>query len=491
MKILLANPPAYLFNPNRHFIQAGSRWSFTLPIPKNSLCKYHYLPYPLFLGYSSSLLKKEFPNHEIKAIDACALDFDEKEFVNYVKYFSPDVLVVEIPTISFSLMMKVLETIKTEVGCLIIVTGPHVTALYNDVMKQYPFIDYCLVGEYEITLKELIKRIIKNSPKDKLEGLAFRKNDNIFFTGRRELLKNLDYLPFPDRNDFHVKFYHDMEICGNPLGIMVSSRGCPFSCNFCIERQVIYSSPIYRKRKPEKIVEEMLLLKEKYKVKQIYFDDQTMTVDKKHVRAICKEIISSGLDIPWACMGDVNLDYESLKIMRKAGCVGIKFGVETIDEASLQNIKKFFIKKEKIEKFVKNCKQLDIYTGATFSVGLLGDTKRGILTTLKFAKELATDNFQVSICTPFPGTPFFQFVKSNGYLLTEDWINFDGNLNSVVSYPNLTKEEIESLRNFFARVCRKNKMFRDIIMPRRFIRTMKWLIFGGKFKDVFSRWLKL
>jgi len=491
MRILLANPPAYLFNPNRHFIQAGSRWSFTLPISKNSLCKSHYLPYPFFLGYSSSLLKKEFPYHKIKTIDACALDFDEKEFINYVKRFSPDILVVEIPTISFSLMMKVLETIKTEVGCLIIVAGPHVTALYNDVMKQYPFIDYCLIGEYEITLKELIKRIIKNSSKGKLKGISFRKNDNIIFTGRRELLKNLDDLPFPDRDDLPVKFYHDMEVCGSPLGIMISSRGCPFSCNFCVERQVIYSSPMYRKRKPEKIVEEMALLKEKYKVKQIYFDDQTITVDRTHIKELCEKIISSSTDIPWACMGDVNLDYETLKIMKKAGCVGIKFGVETIDKTSLQNIKKFFIKKEKIENFVKNCKRLDFYTGATFSVGLLADTRKGILTTIKFAKDLDIDNSQVSICTPFPGTPFFQFVKSNGYLLTEDWINFDGNLRSVVSYPNLTKDEIESLRKYFLKVYRKNKIFRDIIIPRRFIRTMKQLILGGKFKDVFSRWLRL
>jgi radical SAM superfamily enzyme YgiQ (UPF0313 family) len=491
MKILLANPPAYLFNPNRHFIQAGSRWSYTLPIPKGSLAKSHYLPYPFFLGYSSSLLKKEFPDHEIKVIDACAFDFDEKAFINYVKHFSPDVLVVEIPTISFPLMAKVLETIKTEIGCLIVVAGPHVTPLYEDVMKQYPFIDYCLIGEYEITLKELIKRIIKNSSKDEIAGLAFRKKGSVSFSGRRELLKNLDDLPFPDRDDLPVKFYHDMEVCGNPLGIMISSRGCPFSCNFCIERQVIYSSSMYRKRTPEKVVEEMSLLKEQYKVKQIYFDDQTITVDRTHIKSICEEILSSGLDLPWACMGDVNLDYETLKIMKKAGCVGIKFGVETIDENSLQNIKKLFIRKEKIENFVKNCKSLGFYTGATFSIGLLGDTRKGILTTLKFAKGLDTDNAQVSICTPFPGTPFFQFVKSNGYLLTEDWTKFDGNSNSVVSYPNLTKDEIEYLRNFFVKVYRKNKIFRDMIVPRRIAKTMEQLTLGGKFKDVFSRWLKL
>jgi radical SAM superfamily enzyme YgiQ (UPF0313 family) len=491
MNILLANPPAYLFDDKRHFIQAGSRWSFTIPIPKTSLCNTHYLPYPFFLGYSSALLKKEFPEHKIKTIDACALDMNEKEFINYVKRFSPDILVVEIPTISFSLMMKVLETIKHEVDCSIILSGPHVTALYSDVLKEYNFIDYCLIGEYEFALLNLIKSIIANFKVKKIKGIAFRKGDDIFFTERAELIKDLDILPFPDRDDLPVKFYHDMEICGTPLGIILSSRGCPFSCNFCVERQVVYSAPVYRKRKPEKVVEEMKELKDKYKVKQIYFDDQTMTVDRTHVKAICDKIISTGLDIPWACMGDVNLDYESLKLMKKAGCVGIKFGIETIDEISLQNTKKLFIQKKKVEDFVKNCKRLNIYTGATFSVGLVGDTKKGILTTLKFAKNLDLDNFQVSISTPFPGTPFFEFVKSKGYLLTEEWINFDGNSNAVVSYPNLSKEEIENLRNFFGRFLKRNKVFRDITIPKRFVRTIRWLILGGKFKDIFSRRLSI
>jgi len=87
---------------------------------------------------------------------------------------------------------------------------------------------------------------------------------------------------------------------------------------------------------------------------------------------------------------------------------------------------------------------------------------------------------------PFPGTPFFEFVKSKGYLLTEEWINFDGNSNAVVSYPNLTKEEIENLRTFFGRFLKKNKVFRDVTIPKRFVRTIKWLILGGKFKDIFS-----
>jgi hypothetical protein len=173
MNILLANPPAYLFDDKRHFIQAGSRWSFTIPIPKTSLCNTHYLPYPFFLGYSSALLKKEFPEHKIKTIDACALDMNEKEFINYVKRFSPDILVVEIPTISFSLMMKVLETIKHEVDCSIILSGPHVTALYSDVLKEYNFIDYCLISGYEFTLLNLIKSIIAEFQSKENQGYSF------------------------------------------------------------------------------------------------------------------------------------------------------------------------------------------------------------------------------------------------------------------------------------------------------------------------------
>lgn len=456
MRILVANPPAYINNYERHFIQAGSRWSFSIKIPKWRKIE-HYQPYPFFLGYTSALLKRD-TEAKVKAIDACALDFDEKDFINYIASYDPDLLIIEVPTVSFPLVMPLLKDVKERTGCRIAVAGSHITALTRRVMEEYSFIDFGLLGEYELTAKELAFSLQKGGGFRGINGLAFRKKGRAKINGRRQLIKHLDYLPFPDRDDLPVQYYHDFEIAGKPCVQMLSSRGCPFSCIFCLERHVVYGFPIYRRRKPSKVVDEIEDCISKYKVKQVYFDDMTMTIDKKHVLSIAQEILNRKIDIPWTCMGDVNLDYETLKLMAKSGCMGIKFGVETINPSTLRSINKTFVGVEKVKKFVEMCKKLGIWTHATYMIGLPNDTKEGILTTIKFALELDTDSAQFSIATPFPGTPFFELAKRNNWLVTLDWTRYDGANYSVVSYPHLSKDEIEALYHY---ACEKWRLIKE------------------------------
>ena len=450
MRVLVANPPAYFSNDlTRHFIQAGSRWSFSLKIPKYSGIKDHYLPYPFFLGYTTALLKRD-TDAEVKGFDACALDFDDREFIEYVIRYKPDLLIIEVPTVSFPLVMDMLRKIKEDLPELkIAVAGNHITALTRDVMMQYPLIDYALLGEYELTAKELVTHLIngRDSPEylRSIKGLAFRKGNDIVVNEGRNVIMDLDSLPFPDRDDFDVMHYHDFEIVGKPTVQMLSSRGCPYSCIFCVERHVLYASPIYRKRDPKKVVDEIEFVMERYKAKQIYFDDMNTTLDKRHIIAIAKEIMERKLDIPWACMGDINVDTETLKILAKSGCVGIKFGVETINTEALKMINKLFIYEHKVRKFVETAKSLGLFTHATYTIGLPGDTREGILRTIKFALELNTDSAQFSIATPFPGTPFFELARRNGWLITLDWTKYDGANYAVVSYPHLSNKEIEEL----------------------------------------------
>ena len=127
-------------------------------IPKNENRKDHYLPYPFFLAYSSALLKHN-GNFEVKAVDACALDFDEIAFTDYIKSYKPDILVMEVPTISFPLVMDVIGRLKEIMDFTLVISGAHVTALTKEVMNKYAFIDYCLLGEYELSLNELVEHL--------------------------------------------------------------------------------------------------------------------------------------------------------------------------------------------------------------------------------------------------------------------------------------------------------------------------------------------
>ena len=444
-------------------------------IPKGNF-RAHYLPYPFFLAYATSLLKRDL-DVEVYAIDACALEFNEKEFVEYVGRIKPDILVTEIPTISFPLMIKVLREVKETLGCMIAVSGAHITALTFETMSKSPHIDFALLGEYEITLRDLVRILsidgFNYKALRRVRGLAFRKDNSIIINPRREVLHNLDSLPFPDRDYFKVVMYHDFEIAGRPCVQMLSSRGCPFSCTFCVQRHVFYASPLYRKRNPKRVVDEMEICKEKYNAKQIYFDDETATVDKYHIREICKEILSRKLNIPWGCMGDVTLDKGTLKLMAKSGCVGIKFGVETINLKSLKSVQKYFVNVNRVQKFVRWCKELNMWTHATYVIGLPNDTYEGFLKTLKFALKLDTDSAQFSIAIPFPGTPFYKLCEENGWLVTKDWTLYDGNNFSVISYPWLSKDEIESLFRFARKVWKKNALRRYLFSPKRAIRYIK------------------
>jgi len=440
-----------------------------LSIPKNH-SKNHYLPYPFFIGYSSALLKRE-TDHEIKAIDACAKDFDEYSFIGYVDKYNPDLLFLEVPTVSFPLVMNVLREIKISNPSLkIALAGDYVTALTEEIMTNYLFIDYCLIGEYEISLKALLDALERESDLKKIRGIAFREGDRVVINERRELLRDLDFLPFPDREDLHIEDYHDFEICGEPCIQMRTARGCPFHCAFCVPRQVSYACPSYRKRKSEKIVDEMETCQAKFHAKQVYFDDETMI--RNHVRQICEEIIRRKIDIPWACMGDVNLDFDTLQLMRKAGCVGVKFGVETIDLETLSHIGKEFVMVEKIKQFRKQCKKLGLWTHATYMVGLPTDTEEKVRATTKFALKLDTESAQFAIATPFPGTPFFVEAREKNWLTTLEWTKYDGANFSVLSYPWFSKEKIEELFHYFINSWKAHTARRYLVHP---LKTMKRL----------------
>lgn len=444
-------------------------------IPKRKKIEEHYLPYPFFLGYSSALLKRDL-DVKVNAIDACALDFDEKDFISYVASYKPDILVMEVPTISFPLVMDLVKEAKDNIDCKIVIAGSHVTALAKETIETYRFIDCCLLGEYEITLEELVKCLIDerdNRDLKKVKGLAFHNQGEVLVNQRRELLKDLDSLPFPDREEMPIKYYHDFEIAGKPSAQMLTSRGCPSSCIFCVERQVLWNSPLYRRRKPKKVVDEMAVVKEKHGAKQVYFDDETMVINRRHVEAICREILDRRLGLPWTCMGDITLDFNTLSLMTKAGCVGVKFGVETVNARTLTDIRKIFMNLERVKQFVKYCKRLGIWSHATYMIGLPGERREDVLKTLDFAMKLNTDSAQFSIATPFPGTPFFEIAEENGWLATYDWTMYDGANYAVINYPWLAKEEIEQLYRVALKQYYRHAVIRSMVKPQKVFKLIK------------------
>jgi radical SAM superfamily enzyme YgiQ (UPF0313 family) len=408
----------------------STRWGYTTEA-KTTL----YVPF--FLAYATSLLEKN--GFEVDLVDAVASSMDKKEFVKYVRKRNPELLVMEMSTLTSKFDLELAKTIKEEVACKIAFTGPHATVLTEKIL-QHPYVDFVLRGEYEFTLLELAKKLRTPRSDKTIKGLAFRLGTKVILNKSRPLIANLDLLPFPARHFLPMEKYNE-GFAARPNQQMITSRGCPFKCVFCVYPQVFYNHKV-RTRSAKNVVDEMEFLIENYEPKEIYFDDDVFTIIPNHVLAVCQEIKKRRLDIAWSCMGHALVSERVLKAMVKAGCVGIKFGVETASPLVMKKIKKF-LNLEAVKDFVTKAKKYGLRTHATYMIGLPGDTKETIEQTLKFAVSLGTDSFQVSIATPYPGTEFYERAKRNGWLVTDDFGRYDGNKESVISYPWLTKEEID------------------------------------------------
>jgi len=226
-----------------------------------------------------------------------------------------------------------------------------------------------------------------------------------------------------------------------PNTSLLTSRGCPFKCIFCLESSVFFHTPSFRRRDPEKVVDEIEFVLAEYGAKEIYFDDSSFTTDIAHARAVSEAIINRGVKITWSCMADARIDYDTLLLMKKSGCNGLKYGVETADPGLMKKINKK-LDLDKVRAFADNCRKLGLHTHGTFMFGLPGETRESIQRTMDFAFSLHCTTAQFSVATPFPGTEFYNMAKREGWLITDDWSQFDGGESPVISYDQCTREDI-------------------------------------------------
>jgi len=446
MKILFANPPCQIKLRNgeeRYFVRAGSRWPFS--VKKKREKKLNYLPFPFYLAYAAALLEKE--GFLVEGLDAIALNQTEKEFLVQVKQIKPDLILFETstPTINhdYTLVKKIKRINKKIVICL---AGPHVSVFPKEAFKGSP-VDFVFQREYELAFRDFCLKLREGKSYTQIPGLVFKKGKQIKINPP-QLIEDINQLPFPARHLFPTKeladptLYWDGFCQFKPAIQMHATRGCPFRCNFCMWNQVMYQNGPYRLFAPKRIVEEMREVQEKYGAREIYFDDDTFTANKEHVLALCREIRKRKLKIHWSVMGDaIVTDEEMVKAMSRAGCLGMKFGVESGNQAILRRIEKP-VDIAKLKQFTHWCAKRKIKTHATFTFGLSGETKKTMEDTLNLAKELDVDSVQFSITTPFPGTRYYDEVKKKKLLLARKWEDFDGASQSVVAYENLKQKEV-------------------------------------------------
>jgi len=433
MKVLIANPPWVLGG-----IRAGSRWAHGSDVKDSK----SYVVFPSFLASAATVLHNE-KKHKVKVIDSLAIGHSRKKFFSEVKKFQPDVIVIETSTASIQNDIEIINKIKNFNKCKTIFMGPHVISRPEDALDNG--IDFCINGEYEYPLRDLINALDKGKlPK---RGISYKVNGKIKTLPRHAPILNINDLPLPAFELFEMDHYNT-PFSGAAQNIdIMTSRGCPFRCTYCLWPQVLYDTRTVRFRNPTSVVDEIEILLNNYNKKGIYFNDDTFTLNKNHVLGLCKEIKRRKINIKWACFGHVipiNNMPEILKPMKDAGCCLIKIGIESGSQKILDNMNKGTTIK-KIEEAVKLIKKSGIKVHGSFVFGLPGETKETAKQTIAFAKKLKLHSLVFSIATPYPGTAFFNTVSKNKWLKTKDWSHYDGECNAVARTATLSTNEIEKI----------------------------------------------
>ena len=340
----------------------------------------------------------------------------------------------------------------------VVMGGVHVTALPEEALGKES-VDFVVRGEGERALLELAKGAAPGS----ISGLSYKSGGKMVHTGGVGVMANLDSIPFPAFHKVDLKAYRPAlnSYRRLPAINMMTTRGCPGRCTFCNSANV----PL-RRRSAENIYEEMKMLSEKYGIKEISFYDDTFTVFHDNINRLCDLLISNGTDLTWSCFARVDtVTPPLLKKMRAAGCHQVMFGIESASPEILKNIRKN-VELEKNLQAVRMAKEAGITVRCTFMFGNPGETEKTIDETIKYSLELDPDIALYNITTPYPGTEMFSWAKEAGYLLSEDWDDYDLS-EPVMALPTITVEKLklkykEAFRAFYFRPGIILKKIRDM-----------------------------
>lgn len=474
MKVVLANGP-WIDDGEKYGLRAGSRWPH-VRLRKEQL---QYFPFPFYMAGAASVAKAA--GHDVSIKDCIAEGMRLQPFLEWLKGLQPQVVVLETSTPSIKNDLVLAKLVKDATGAIIVMSGTHATAMPEECLAV-PEVSYVVRHEYDYSLRALLEALQNGGDPTAVNGVAWRGADGQCKVNAGEpKIPDLDAIPWPMREGLPMDRYNDPFCKHAPNAAIMASRGCPYACTFCVEPTVFYDSPNYRLRSPQSIVDEMEHCVKVYGAREIYFDDSSFSVNQAHVIKICDEIKRRGLKVWWSAMADAHLKIETLKAMKSAGCIALKFGLESADPQILKNIHKH-INLDMARRMVRFCNEVGIETHATYIFGLPGETPETIETTKKFAFSLGCTTSQFAVCIPIPGTALFNEAKENGWLTTLDWEAYDGCHGSVLSYPGLSGEQIVQA----VRDCRKRLIWQVLFNPPQLAQYLKMIYDLAGFKGVWE-----
>lgn len=431
---------------------------------------------PLGLGYIAGTLQAH--GHQVDLLDIAIMKESYPQILPRIKAMNPDVIGITALS-SYYNEMRLLARTLHPLKIPIILGGVHVSALPELSLRECRA-DFAVVGEGELTTLELMEKWQDDEAKKQIKGIAYLENDQFKTNSARELIPNLDELPFPAWDLINPLKYpltpHGYTMKRYPVAPILTTRGCPYACSYCASTQ--FWRHKFRRRSAQNIVDEIEYLVNTFKIREIHLWDDNFTLLKKHVVDFCLEIRRRKLDLTFACPNGIRIDHlnkELLTLMRQTGFYSLTFAIESGSQIILDQANKR-IDLKVIPKILNVAKKLGYNTPGFFIFGLPGETYITARRTIQFAKSLPLDTAVFFTAKPLPGSRLFDEWKQKKDLIrvNYDWFHFSETGNQIILSDGKRKLNLpkDAYREF-------------IFRPKQILRSLKMVYFYPK-REIFE-----
>ncbi|MEM6707994.1 MAG: radical SAM protein [Pseudomonadota bacterium] len=469
-RIVLVTPPYERIAPGYEFVKHITNRSPSLGL-------LHLAAAVREVGYTPTIIESDL------------LDLNPDEVVERVVAERPAFVGITLFTVGTWVGAEIARKLKLKApGIRIIVGGPHISSMGRETIERFPEFDVAVVGEGEEVLVKLLKAYREGRPLSDVPSLIFRDPNAITHavaqTPKLAINKDLDRLPFPAWDllpDFPAGYLPAVyDFPRGPVASIAASRGCPFHCKFCDTSTFGASVRAYT---PQRLFEMMCHLRDAFGIRHILFVDDLFTASKKRTTELCNLIIDNGLDMTWSCASRVDvINPETLKLMKRAGCWEMSFGLESGSDELLKKMDKSAAL-EKSVRAIGWTHDAGIRSKGLFMLGYPGETPETIEQTKQFVKRIPLTIMNLTKFTPYPGSPIYKEIYGTS-IRDDHWEKMNG-MNFVWTTEGLTEEQLnrayrQILTGFYSqeRVGRQY-FFATLRYPRHLLRLMKFFAAMG------------